>query len=1235
MELVQTRYNAFGLAEKLKCVAQTTEITTVLALSGDRTANQFYSFLLGLYTNQSQSSEIKQFTGQQLLELFNRFKHMKVKHLIDYFATNLPKLCQEGTVTELDLRLLEKCQLSLGSKEEISALEIDKFCEMYSNVCLNGPFWQMCLLESSYFALCKQSWIDQPSNNARFGPLWESIFETFVYITKRQLKSKEHEKQKLDATESNYFVHLLQKVVNLKPEYFRDTFYPLCERLFRKLVDFVETSKNLAKSTSPKKNNYFQKACKILGFEFGDRLLDAVEKREEEAQIVVKSTKKIRAQNETKAERETLTGNVNNRQILSKSMMPAVEVKMNSPGSKHRSLAAPNGHNISRRLEPMFQNEIRTNAQKLDHFLKENFPIVSHQKESENGEKRALTEGDFLEESKEQLPHIPNEAELKAKQKAFINDEILKRFRKHKFKIQQAKELQANEEEKALEKFIKMHVRAQTQVEATMQARGHTLAAPSLYSQSLIENDAEFLIKILQPRGAVRKTAKQRKRAQYPNTFNVNAVSALELSAMSNNFILHKNLFSVLFKQYADVHKLDRTEEEGVLPVKASQLDELEINVLKFQELLKTIDSDFADVASQVFVNIFRYVNLGVQQQLKKSTVLNFSGFEMALKQAAYYLYTRELQFRTPLYCFNLFLSKMEKVCNKHEQFQNDFVLNVKADRQLVSYFTKLKRANPEAQLPPNFESLKVLKFTTFDSGLKIEKEPRRIVTSILFDLIMEKVDVQMVVCDINKESVTLVRQKIALAEEVRADCSQCQPQKQKQLADGKVMVGQNESVQFYKNSILDVNEQQNSQRFDKIARSRDLLPKSRQLRAAYKPPDLLSLSLKLAVVSDTKNCRKAVLEAAECLESLLGRVETFKPEDISKIDESGKIVNRFNRAQLFKSLQLQETKKTENGKFEQRRAETRKKVEEYRQKQLNQTAVKEEEFHLNESKRKAELAKQIEQRQKWRNEVLKTQKENELKQKERELQLKIDYLAEEKAKIAKFKSFQTEYYQKILGSVSKRRDMQRLAAESKMSAWAHNPSKIACITKEENEKILKLLSEQNTQKAITETEFKNAVSQVLNNEIWRSYTARNAKRFERIFEIYREQIDGKWEEVKERKEIAEEAPAWTYRQFYKFCRDFQVVPQLLDPTSLKVTYNAVRKLRGESVKFGRQQLSDFVIYASVLRVWKAKELATTAADLEGTVSEAIRKFDRFAQEALKLAQDLYNAYSERIMTTT
>lgn len=105
---------------------------------------------------------------------------------------------------------------------------------------------------------------------------------------------------------------------------------------------------------------------------------------------------------------------------------------------------------------------------------------------------------------------------------------------------------------------------------------------------------------------------------------------------------------------------------------------------------------------------------------------------------------------------------------------------------------------------------------------------------------------------------------------------------------------------------------------------------------ASQHPPEKLPLSLKLEIVSDTVNCRKTLIEAAECLNELIGRVEHLKPVYLDRIDERGRVINDYQRMSLAHSQFVQNTLKIEQEKFDQRRAKRVKSSTNIRRKKPN-----------------------------------------------------------------------------------------------------------------------------------------------------------------------------------------------------------------------------------------------------------------------------------------------------------
>lgn len=321
-----------------------------------------------------------------------------------------------------------------------------------------------------------------------------------------------------------------------------------------------------------------------------------------------------------------------------------------------------------------------------------------------------------------------------------------------------------------------MHLQAHSKVKSTLEAHGKSIFPESSYGAKRIETEPQSKL------FCSKKDTKSQKlrKPTYPNTFNVQALDETEAKAMRSNFKLHKNLFSVLFKKFAERKNSENFEQKNLRIIinNKSQLAGFLISIGKFGDFLSQIDTEFSGVASAFLVNVFRYVRLGIQKSGGRPTELDFSGFEDAIFQFAYYWFNRDTLFRSPLKCFQLFLEKMSRNCNKNNRFDNDYILNVNADPDLVTHFMQKLKADPETRLPKGFELITKPYFESEEQETSISREPKKIVTSILYDLIMEKLDIFMKPAVVAKKSVSMVRQIASLTAENNQNCNFSLPPK-------------------------------------------------------------------------------------------------------------------------------------------------------------------------------------------------------------------------------------------------------------------------------------------------------------------------------------------------------------------------------------------------------------------------------------------------------------------------
>lgn len=133
-------------------------------------------------------------------------------------------------------------------------------------------------------------------------------------------------------------------------------------------------------------------------------------------------------------------------------------------------------------------------------------------------------------------------------------------------------------------------------------------------------------------------------------------------------------------------------------------------------------------------------------------------------------------------------------------------------------------------------------------------------------------------------------------------------------------------------------------------------------------------------------------------------------------------------------------------------------------------------------------------------------------------------------------------------------------------------------IPKDENEKILQSLGETNFKNSLAINEFKSKVNLALKNYKWLQFTQKSTKKFERIFDIYRENIESGVKEDDPKIELGAIGTNWSFKQFYMFCRDYQICPDLIEFSGLKSTYQTVQKMTNSGKNFGPESEPSIVV---------------------------------------------------------
>lgn len=89
--------------------------------SGTKVSNKLYQFLVSIYADAQTESELRQFVGAQLADLFSVFKNVKTHQIFDFFCAQLPDLILNFQLTGPELFLFQQCQDEIDSRPELLA----------------------------------------------------------------------------------------------------------------------------------------------------------------------------------------------------------------------------------------------------------------------------------------------------------------------------------------------------------------------------------------------------------------------------------------------------------------------------------------------------------------------------------------------------------------------------------------------------------------------------------------------------------------------------------------------------------------------------------------------------------------------------------------------------------------------------------------------------------------------------------------------------------------------------------------------------------------------------------------------------------------------------------------------------------------------------------------------------------------------------------------------------------
>lgn len=1172
IEVLNSEMQNLNLSEQIKFLAQFSEIIEKFASNKLKIANKFYNHLISVYIHFFPDFELRIFVANQILHFFKTYKGIQKDRIFEFYVICSSKNLQNFFLFEPELEMLGYIQ------NTAQQTLIPKILSFYQLICFTGANWQMAFFTENYLRFAELFWVQKPQNNSMFLEMWLAICDNFADLTCKGFKTKEMDKNLLILKEANHFLIFLAKLSILDFDFFHEIFQPILENSLNVITDFITAHKKILKTEILTKESYFKRGCLIFGFYYHEKFGDF---------LTVKNRKLVSEKSEHKLE-------INNseNEIISSEEKPKYALKLNQRKGLDRKLP--------RNLEI---NSIKDSA---------NFRVndsFSKRKESQSSSmilcKKKESTRRNISTDKSLISLIPQNNDIENKQKD--NSQMLKRFNDFTQKIEADKlrKNQATENENRF--FLKMQTKLNSEVEGRLQLTGKTLNVQSIYQKNTIP---------LSPK--TKKKSHKFESVSFKYVFNFAALNENDKKAIKNNFNLHANLFYMLFKKFS----YNQNSELEPIVQKLVGLKEPIMNIVNFRHFLEFISEAFNEIPPKVLPNIFKYVNLTMKKMGTTPNSINFGCFQAILEQFNYFFFNRNAFFLTPFQCFQKFLILVEKKYKVGFLFKNDFILSTKSDKSLMQFYCKKFEEDGKFQLPNCFEIVKKISYESDDISISAEKTSRKIVLSILFDVLSEKLAIFMTKNKLYKVNQVVLRQKHHFGFEQEIDCQICSvsikkdvknsdfdpkisQEKLSKMEDSNVI--QNKSV--FKEPILGKNADKLSNNFG--AQISDNMNH-----------DKLSLGIKLAILEDKNNCKKVLLEVGHCLENMLSKLAVYNSNLSLDSNTHGHIVKDIKK----KEVDLENEKKMMElqTKLNKKRLDLKKKLENYHEQKSQSKKLEEEKEKENLIKAKIVSKKNQEFQKSKKLEILNAQKEKQKKELEIETQKKTLENEQKLKRMSNYRVFQANHHQKLLENF-KRINLEQ-KANKKENTEEHNI--IGLINKEKNERLKKELHSLNIQNAIVNNALIEKITCGINSEGWQEFLKKSSGKIERIFSFFQTKKETKNEGLFENR--PENLMIWTFSHFHMFCADYQIFPNLISEKNLKRAFSFSIELAKGEKQFSLNTFKVFLMYEAILKKWLEKELTMDRFDVDECIIEQGPRFEIYYQENIEAVRKMAKSAHEK-----
>lgn len=814
------------------------------------------NLMVGLYFNNFNDSEIRTFLCYNILEFSKEKPQFVENRVLDFYTGKYIRRASTFRLTNPDYTLLESLIRNFGQQGATKTVELGKFFEN-----LSGVFgWQFIFFHPVYVAFVDNWWSKNGPLDVVFCNYWEQFFNRLTDCSHQIIKGKKNEFGDSVRVELVPNLLLLKSLLRTNcAEQLKEKLRPLCAKVEQSLLELHRRIRKNMFYDSPDHNQFFKIACKMIDYELKEP------RKEPKAEETVPNQ---RAE-EQQIDKEAVDNGI---EAIAQGVEEAQQVFLRQDSSQAvNDLSAESLELFERsqkQVKPAtctgFFAESREDCEQSCYSLDLSYPKCTRNKmlfrRFQFGEMAVVTAAPILQNTATQVEQIDCELfsnrptdEAHKRHKSVESTQKKHEFPGIAFFNKYMKTRRRNERLKDEASFRSRLINERkfqnlsAKIEQRLNAHGNTL----------------FKTNPSYPRYAeLRHSMDKDRPVFYPFTFSFTSLTEIERRAIQGNFDVHKNLMRLLFNRYSK-RVASRNAPGDSQPASKPQRV---LTAPGFISLVKFISPVYANYDQKMNTLLFQFITSRFRSGLSSKSAIVFPQFRPLIAQFAYAMHCGPLKENNPFECFQELLANVKETLEDQLVFENDEILNVNVDRQLLSHYQELLKADPETPLPQNFHIRKVRQYES--AGKKVEpnsKESKVIVSSILKDVFLAAFDIRF-----DSSEIRAVERLIVVQEKPIDH----------QFGDSE-LPGYAVSAKKDQNRLAAKAEDCNNYLHKKA------------LKLTNNPIEGLSVPLKLLILNESKTPKSDLLEVANLLEQMLRKVEVFAAGKEVKLDaQTGKLMN-------------------------------------------------------------------------------------------------------------------------------------------------------------------------------------------------------------------------------------------------------------------------------------------------------------------------------------------------------